>query len=792
MRTNYLLSLLALTSLRVVNLYGVNPSPDEPCGSTPKPMRVVTRHIEGNGIGYNRGYTTIEGFFAPYQTGQWTPFLDIRGHVLNDSQLAANAGFGVRYLTDSRVWGINMYYDYRNSNHQHYNQVALGLESLGKIWDFRINGYLPVGAKTSSSYDWEFDKYVGYNILLKGKREFAMKGLSYEAGFHIDHFQKFPLYFAAGPYYLEGKGKNVWGGQLRGALDLAENIRLEGNSSYDNVFKWIGQGQVSLIIPFGHKKKVHQKKNRSCSTAIALEKRVLQKVDRFEIIPVSREERTGFAIDPTTGQPIVVIHVAPYGNSNGTAASPFHYLRSALDIAKSGDIVIVQPGTYDAANENLLNGFTPGNGILLSSSSVSQSVSTQYGRMNLPQSTGAVVLTNSRDNTQNDTRILNMADNLSLSGFRFQGSDVATAISSADPVANASISQNTFAIASQNGDCSAIELELTGVSNIKRNLILALGSKQGDATGLNFLISGANTTVKVSNNRLLNIYAPRGNAIGYALNSTGDENRLISSHNIYRNIQSSDDQYLVYGCQVQISGSDTSTDIIGDSYSNLNSLSQTWGIYISSSATNGTTNIQGCSIYNSDGPNEMTGIFFEDSEEGSQGSLSLSQNILSDLTTTTKANGIQIITESISTTVDSNTIELITSNSVYPGDLVVGINIESPFIKITNNVVDKLTALKTANGLFLNSSVDSSQMVITSNNINDLSGQRGYATAIYVSNRGSTSSLCATLEGNIGSEPILAENLSSGPFNVYDLNNNPSITTSGTVTFISDPCQINN
>ena len=341
MRTNYLFSLLALTSLSLVHLHGEDPAPDEPCGSTPKPMRVTTRHIEGNGIGYNKGYTTIEGFFAPYKVGNWTPFLDVRGHVLNDGQLAANAGLGVRYLTDSRIWGMNTYYDYRNSNHQHYNQVALGLESLGKIWDFRVNGYLPVGDKTSSSYDWDFDKYVGYNILLKGKREFVMKGLSSEAGFHIDHFKKLPIYFAAGPYYLEGKGKNVWGGQLRGALDLAENIRLEGNTSYDNVFKWVGQGQVSLIIPFGHKKKVNQKKDRSCSTALALEKRALQKVDRFEIIPVSRQDRTAISIDPATGQPQVVIHTAPYGHSNGTAANPFHFLSDALAIANPGDIVLV-------------------------------------------------------------------------------------------------------------------------------------------------------------------------------------------------------------------------------------------------------------------------------------------------------------------------------------------------------------------------------------------------------------------------------------------------------------------
>ena len=308
-------------------------------------------------------------------------------------------------MKGSRIWGMNTYYDYRNSHHQHYNQVALGLECLGKIWDFRLNGYLPVGDKTSSSYAWDFDKYVGYNIVLKGKRECAMKGLSSEAGFHIDHFKKFPIYFAAGPYYLEGRGKNVWGGQLRGVLDLAENVRLEGNTSYDNVFKWIGQGQVSLIIPFGHKKKVHQKKGNSCSTALALEKRALQKVDRFEIIPVSRERRSALAIDPSTGQPQVVVHTSPYGNSNGTAADPYHTLKAALEHVGPSGIVLVQGGTYDAEEEGWDNGFKVGKGVSLWSSNVQQRVSTQYGGISLPVTKGSTVLTNSRDNTANDTAV---------------------------------------------------------------------------------------------------------------------------------------------------------------------------------------------------------------------------------------------------------------------------------------------------------------------------------------------------------------------------------------------------
>ena len=189
--------------------------PEATCeNSLKRPMRVTARHIEGNGVGYNQGYTTLEGFFSPVHPWEfWVPFLDLRGHVFNSGKLAANAGMGIRYLTSSRVYGVNAYYDYRNTHHQHYNQVSAGLETLGKMWDFRINGYLPVGTKTSSFYRTKFEEFKGNSIIISRKRELALKAANAEVGFHLDHFKHVPFYFAAGPYYLTGQGKTSWGGR---------------------------------------------------------------------------------------------------------------------------------------------------------------------------------------------------------------------------------------------------------------------------------------------------------------------------------------------------------------------------------------------------------------------------------------------------------------------------------------------------------------------------------------------------------------------------------------------------
>ena len=58
--------LIALASLGTV-VHGNQPENDaqnNSCPPSPKHMRASTRHIEAGGIGYNKGYTTIEAFLA--------------------------------------------------------------------------------------------------------------------------------------------------------------------------------------------------------------------------------------------------------------------------------------------------------------------------------------------------------------------------------------------------------------------------------------------------------------------------------------------------------------------------------------------------------------------------------------------------------------------------------------------------------------------------------------------------------------------------------------------------------
>jgi len=241
------------------------------CTYRSKNEQVQLRHIEGKGIGYNQGYTTIQAFFTP-DDQNYIPMLDLRGHVFDDGKFAANAGVGLRYLS-RWVYGIHAYYDYRQTRHFHYNQVALGMEMLGKKVDFRINGYLPIGRKQAIEE-------------VKHQRECALKGTNAEVGVHLFKNDTTALYGALGPYYFEGRGKNAWGGEVRFSATFLEHVRFEVNGSYDPVFKWIGQGQMSLMYFFGSHKQFKRYSNMSCYNAMALRDRASQWVDRYEIIVV--------------------------------------------------------------------------------------------------------------------------------------------------------------------------------------------------------------------------------------------------------------------------------------------------------------------------------------------------------------------------------------------------------------------------------------------------------------------------------------------------------------------------
>lgn len=213
-------------------------------------MRVEAAGAVGQFIGQDKKYAEIGLFTGPAPFNDWFLFADLRGYWLQKNRPAASAGVGVRWLDSNsqRIWGGNVYYDYMEAKHGGFNQIGIGLESLGTCLDFRINGYLPLDHSKRSSFTNTF--YPGGFVYRSQENEFSYKGIDAEVGYHIWENCNFGVYGAVGPYYYHDKGlPNIYGGQLRLEFSFLDYIRLEGRFSDDNHYHAQVQGKLVVSIP---------------------------------------------------------------------------------------------------------------------------------------------------------------------------------------------------------------------------------------------------------------------------------------------------------------------------------------------------------------------------------------------------------------------------------------------------------------------------------------------------------------------------------------------------------------
>lgn len=377
--------------------------------------RATLRHIESGGIGYKNGYTTLETFFSA-DPSQWmvTPFLDARGHVFDNGRWAANAGVGLRTLCNNWVYGINTYYDYRNVDRFSSNQIGVGIETLGELFEFRINGYLPVGKKSSRPYDTTFGEFSGNFLFLSQKYQSAMKGANAELGFHIGKCKSFDFYAAAGPYYFIGEvARSTWGGKARISGTFKDILTLEISNSYDRTFHNKFQAQISVGFSFGSTAKA---KEQECSYRVACRgyDRMLQPVSRQEIIVVDDARKKNVAKDPTTGQPYFFVFVDNTSSSNGTYESPYHSLAQAQDNSSPNNIIYVFPG--DGTTTGMDSGIALKENQKFWGSGINHSIVTSQGPIAIPaQSSASPTITNTNIDTEGNA--ITLANNNAISGF---------------------------------------------------------------------------------------------------------------------------------------------------------------------------------------------------------------------------------------------------------------------------------------------------------------------------------------------------------------------------------------
>nr|NGX34440.1 hypothetical protein [Candidatus Anoxychlamydiales bacterium] len=245
-------------------------------------INLSLNHIEGQGIGYNTGYTTLEALIFPKLfITDWSTYADLRVHYMNTDEYAANAGFGFRYYSSSseNVYGLNLYYDYRNSKHDfHVNQIGVGAELLKERFDLRLNLYFPLDKNEFVSR--EFKNFDGGFVLTTINLESALRSIYFDLGYLFEDIKNFSVYGGFSQYYLhKDRCTNGFGGRLRLELNIMKYLSLEGRASYDTLFHIRYEGKVSLRFPLGEPQ------------INKIRKILTKKTWRNEIIPIRKTQR---------------------------------------------------------------------------------------------------------------------------------------------------------------------------------------------------------------------------------------------------------------------------------------------------------------------------------------------------------------------------------------------------------------------------------------------------------------------------------------------------------------------
>lgn len=178
---------------------------------------------------------SFEAFAPIWQTeGDALGFVEGRIVLNQDDTTAGGLLLGYRRYNPSvdRIRGGYLGFDLRGTPATTFYQLSSGYESLGRDWDFRINGYLPLGGRdltASTSLLSTTARFQGNQLLLDNRQlvqgESALGGFDAEAGTRLAHWETGDLQ-GFGGLYLQGSPDlgNYLGWRLRLAADVTPNF----------------------------------------------------------------------------------------------------------------------------------------------------------------------------------------------------------------------------------------------------------------------------------------------------------------------------------------------------------------------------------------------------------------------------------------------------------------------------------------------------------------------------------------------------------------------------------------
>src|SRR4028118_136991 len=228
--------------------------------STATELKVTPRVGIGyttSGGGYD-GFSRLEGFIPLQQTpGSNLTFLEGRLLLDDDANFGGNILLGHRIYSPSsnRIFGGYLAYDNRNTGNSIFNQIGAGFETIGDVWDFRANAYLPIGGNRKlvdeSTFDTGFQAtadpfFQDHFLIIEGQQqrssirryEAATAGFDIEAGAKLAQLgSQGDLRGYAGLYYYNPPGTDdTFGWRLRLEARPTDTLNLGLSLQDDRIF----------------------------------------------------------------------------------------------------------------------------------------------------------------------------------------------------------------------------------------------------------------------------------------------------------------------------------------------------------------------------------------------------------------------------------------------------------------------------------------------------------------------------------------------------------------------------
>jgi hypothetical protein len=460
--------------------------------------------------GSSRSIGEVDLFAPISQTDRSLTFADIRTRADTLGSDEGNFGLGERVMSASGWnFGAYAYFDRLSTPFGTlFNQATFGGEALSRNWDFRSNGYLPLGPQRRMTAGLNAASVVGTSVILRQGEEVALSGLDSEVGWRIpitDEEGPLDIRFYAGGYRFTGPDvAPVQGPRLRLEFTLAEipelwpgsRLTIGGEVQHDRPRGTQDYALVRLRIPldvFGE--------TESIERLTAMENRMTDPIVR-DVDIVSRVGAFG-PPEPVTmtanGIPINVV------SSKTTSAADMPGLVNSY--GSNSFVILSGSWTLPGTGLSMQPGQTVmGRGTIEVRSNTGQMAMLTTPGVSIVDSSPFIVVQMANNSTIEGLNILGTITNNNLTGVQAAGANGVklidnniTMINTAGafgPVAadiagtNETISGNHFTGISPQGSATALAFAGTGV--ISGNVLRAAGGN-GFASDAISISSGAPT-----------------------------------------------------------------------------------------------------------------------------------------------------------------------------------------------------------------------------------------------------------------------------------------------------------